>query len=127
MVTGSTPVATHVLHAAGIAFACKLRKAAVVTIAYCGDGATTEPDFLEGITFAAQHQLPVVFIHEQDDSSLLEMMSLPAGLEHVCIDGTNVVSVYSTMLAAMQYAREGHGPVLVEMKVRRFGNDRLSE
>jgi 2-oxoisovalerate dehydrogenase E1 component alpha subunit len=127
MVTGPAPVATQVLHAAGIAFACKLRKAAVVTIAYCGDGATAEPDFLEGITFAAQHQLPVVFVYEQDDSSLLEMMPLPAGLEHICIDGADVVSVYSTMRAAMQYAREGHGPVLVEMKVRRFGNDGLSE
>src|SRR5579859_6677661 len=41
-VTGSVPVATQMLHAAGIAFSCKLRKAAVVTVAYCGDGATTE-------------------------------------------------------------------------------------
>src|SRR5579859_3496083 len=69
MVTGSVPVATQVLHAAGIAFASKLRKAPVVTVAYCGDGATSEPDFLEGITFAARHQLPAVFICEQDDSS----------------------------------------------------------
>src|SRR6266581_998218 len=67
MISGAAPIATQVLHAAGIAFACKLRKAAVVTVAYCGDDATCEPDFLEGITFASQHQLPVVFVYEQDD------------------------------------------------------------
>src|SRR4051794_29464330 len=70
MVTGSVPIATQVLHAAGIAFAAKLRKASVVTVAYCGDGADGEPDFLEGITFAVHHQLPVVFVYEQDDSAL---------------------------------------------------------
>jgi len=46
MVTGPAPVATQILHAAGIAFASKLRKAAIVTVAYCGDGATSEPDVL---------------------------------------------------------------------------------
>src|SRR2546421_5235135 len=66
MVTGPAPVATQILHAAGIAFACKLRKARAVTVAYCGDGATAEPDFLEGIKFAALHRLAAVFICEQD-------------------------------------------------------------
>src|SRR6266581_6813700 len=59
-VAGPVPVSTQILHAAGIAFACKLRKGTAVTVAYCGDGANAEPDFLEGITFAAQHQLPAV-------------------------------------------------------------------
>ncbi|GAC1349431.1 MAG: 3-methyl-2-oxobutanoate dehydrogenase subunit alpha [Ktedonobacteraceae bacterium] len=119
MVTGPAPVATQVLHAAGIAFACKLRKAPVVTVAYCGDGAAAERDFLEGITFAAHHQLPAIFVYEQDDetSSSLQTLPLPNGLEHHCIDGTDVITVYTTMGAAMQHAREGHGPVLLEMKV----------
>jgi len=66
IVTGPAPVATQILHAAGIAFASKLRKSSAVTAAYCGDGATAEADFLEGVTFAALHQLPVVFVCEQD-------------------------------------------------------------
>src|SRR5947209_14654994 len=70
MVTGSVPVATQVLHAAGIAFAAKLRKASVVTVAYCGDGADSEPDFFEGITFAAQNQLPFVLVYERVNSFL---------------------------------------------------------
>jgi 2-oxoisovalerate dehydrogenase E1 component alpha subunit len=127
MVTGSTPVATHVLHAAGIAFASKLRKAAVVTVAYCGDGATAEPDFLEGITFAAQHQLPVVVVCEQDeDAPSLHTLPLPSHLEYNCIDGTDVVAVYEAMHTAMQYAREGRGPVLLAMSVHRFSPAELS-
>jgi 2-oxoisovalerate dehydrogenase E1 component subunit alpha len=127
MVTGPAPVATQILHAAGIAFACKLRKARSVTVAYCGDGATAEPDFLEGIRFAAQHQLPAVFVCEQDCihsdlsaiPSSLQTATLPDGLIHQRIDGTDVVDVYTAMQTAMQHAREGHGPVLLEMCVSR--------
>jgi TPP-dependent pyruvate/acetoin dehydrogenase alpha subunit len=143
-VTGPAPVATQLLHAAGIAFACKLRKASVVTVAYCGDGATTEPDFLEGLRFAAQHQLPVVFICEQAsmqqssgqaqesgtvgsrtglapvrDSTFPTNLSLPEGLTYRQVDGTDVVAVYQAMGIAMQHAREGRGPVLLEMHIVR--------
>lgn len=115
-VTGSVPVATQVLHAAGIAFAAKLRKASVVTVAYAGDGADNEPDFLEGITFAAQHQLPAVFVYEQDNSAS-SRQTLPEGLKHQSIDGTDIIAVYEATRAAMQHARAGHGPVLLEMNV----------
>lgn len=134
-VTGPAPVATQILHAAGIAFASKLRKAAVVTVAYCGDGATSESDFLEGLRFAAQHQLPVIFICEQDCTECADTMSestscmhtipLPAGLLHQRIDGTDVVTVHQHMQAAMQQAREQHQPILLEMSVSRPGLDNI--
>lgn len=124
IVTGPAPVATQILHAAGIAFACKLRKSAAVTVAYCGDGATSEPDFLEGVTFAALHRLPVVFVCEQDCTDIgqasMRGVSLPAGLEHHLIDGSDILVVHTAMQAAMQQAREGHGPGLLEMKVSRY-------
>jgi 2-oxoisovalerate dehydrogenase E1 component alpha subunit len=116
MVAGPTPVSTQILHAAGIAFACKLRKGSAVTVAYSGDGASAEADFLEGITFAAQHQLPAVFVYEQD-SSTESLASLPASLEYYEIDGMDVIAVYEAMSAAMQRAREGHGPALLELHV----------
>ena len=119
-VTGSVPVATQMLHAAGIAFSCKLRKVAVVTVAYCGDGATTEADFLAGILFAVQHQLPAIFICEQDDScASVQTLPLPANLVYHSIDGMDAPTVYATMQVAMQHARAGNGPVLLEMKVSR--------
>jgi 2-oxoisovalerate dehydrogenase E1 component alpha subunit len=129
MVTGPAPVATQLLHAAGIAFASKLRKASVVTVAYCGDGVTTEPDFLEGLRFASQHRLPVIFICEQAFThpptgtavppSCMHSLSLPGGLTHQQVDGTDVVTVYQSMQSAMQHARKGQGPILLEMYVVR--------
>lgn len=132
-VTGPTAGSTQILHAAGIAFACKLRKARVVTVAYCSDGVTSEPDFLAGIQFAAQHQLPVVFVCEQvcphsytDTSSCLRDITLPDGLSYQHIDGRDVMTVYNTMRTAMQHAREGYGPILLEMSTTRFTPDESS-
>jgi 2-oxoisovalerate dehydrogenase E1 component alpha subunit len=126
-VTVPAPTATQILHAAGIAFACKLRKAPIVTVAYCSDGTTAEPDFQEGIRFAAQHQLPVVFICEQDctpnntnSSSIMHLSNLPAGLTQQHIHGSDIIAVYIAMQAATQHARSGQGPMLLEMSVTRF-------
>lgn len=123
LVTGPAPVATQIMHAAGIAFACKLRKSSAVTVAYCGDGATAEPDFLEGLTFAALHQLPALFICEQDTPvtqiTTLSQLALPAGLAHHRIDGSDVWAVHTAMQAALQHARAGQGPSLLEMCVTR--------
>lgn len=123
LVTAPAPVATQILHAAGIAFACKLRKAPAITLAYCGDGATAEPDFLEGITFAAQHQLPAIFICEQDCTdpsiSTLSKLSLPDGLEYSQIDGSQVLSVYTATQDAIERAHANRGPTLLEIRVTR--------
>jgi 2-oxoisovalerate dehydrogenase E1 component alpha subunit len=126
LVSGPAPVATQIMHAAGIAFACKLRKSSAVTVAYCGDGATAEADFREGISFAAHHQLAALFICEQDRSSsqtsTLSTLILPPGLRHICIDGGDVLAVYTATQEAMQRARSGHGPTLLELCVVRHGS-----
>lgn len=129
MVAGTAPVATQILHAAGIAFASKQRKASATTIAYCGDDAITEPDFLEGITFSAHHQLPVVYICERNISysrnptkpeiSSLQTMMHSFNIDYHRIDGSDVISVYEAMRAAIQHTRVGHGPVLLEIQVCR--------
>lgn len=123
LVTAPAPVATQIMHAAGIAFACKLRKASAVTVAYCGDGATAEPDFLEGITFAAQHQLSAIFICEQDtpdgQSTTLSRLELPEGLYYDRIDGSDVLLVYEAMQAALRRAHAGQGPTLLETCITR--------
>lgn len=130
-VTGPAPVATQILHAAGIAFASKLRKTRAVTVAYCGDGATTEPDFLEGIRFSTQNRLPVIFICEQDCTPTcpgdalsmqlkqLKHLHLPHTITHRRIDGTDVIAVHTAMCEAMQNARDGQGPVLLELCITR--------
>lgn len=137
-ITGPVPTATQLLHAAGIAFASKLRKASVVTIAYCDTEAICEPDFAEAIRFAAQHTLPVVFLCEnyclpdvskkintnsntetivQLRPSCLQDMTLPTELAYQRIDGIDIVTVYSAMRQVMDHARSGAGPALLEMMV----------
>lgn len=132
-VTGPAPIATQILHAAGIAFASKLRQAPVVTIAYCSDDAIHEADFLEGIHFAAQHQLPIVFVcehnHRQPTSDApynhscinsATGITLPSSLTHEQCDGADVIAVHDAMRAAMQRAREQRGPTFLELHVQRF-------
>ena len=121
-VTGPVPAATQILHAAGIAFASKLRKVPVVTIAYCGDDVVSEADFLEGIRFSAQHHLPIIFIceHNYEDTlssttSCLTVDILPEDITHKYINGTDVLRVYKTMQDAMAHTRAGNGPVLLEV------------
>ncbi len=127
MVTEAVPTATQALHAAGIAFACKLRKAPVVTVDYCSDGATTEADFYEAISFSAHHQLPIVFVCEQDCThdeaatfSPPHGATQPGNLTYQCIDGGDVLVVYQAMQRAMRHAREGHGPVLLDLRIIRL-------
>ena len=123
VVHGNASTATHILHAAGIAFAAKLRKATAVTIAYCSDSITSEPDFLEGIRFAALQQLPVVFVCEQSCSTSNSLQTsscfstLPEGLTHQHIDGTDIVQIYQAMQAIVQQIRAGNGPMLLELAI----------
>lgn len=142
-ITSPAPVATQLLHAAGIAFASKLRKAPVVTVAYCDAEAVHEPDFTEAMHFAAQHQLPVIFICENRSSSdvstdtstfakaeiqarplpsCLQDMTLPGELAYQRIDGTDIVAVYSAMRQVMDHARSGAGPTLLEMIIPEKGS-----
>ncbi len=132
-VTAPAPMATQLLHASGIAFACKLRKASVVTVAYCDDGVIAEADFLESIHFSAQHQLPIIFICEHARNSALATralppsclrdIALPDGLAHHHIDGTDVVAVYTAMHVAMQYVRGNNGPFLLELSIVRCASN----
>jgi 2-oxoisovalerate dehydrogenase E1 component alpha subunit len=138
IVHGSVATATHILHAAGIAFSSKLRKAAATTIAYCGDGATSAPDFQEGMRFAAQHHLPVIFLCEQacavsPDTSTISVPScfdtLPSEMMHQRVDGMDVVQVYEAMRRSVEQVRNGEGPILLELAITRtpstYENDAL--
>jgi 2-oxoisovalerate dehydrogenase E1 component subunit alpha len=125
MVTEAVPPATQALHAAGIAFACKLRKAPVVTVDYCSDEATTEADFYEAISFATHHQLPIVFVCEQDcahgePAAFSPPHGASGNLTYQPVDGGNVITVQQAMQQAMSHARAGHGPVLLDLRITRL-------
>ncbi|MCJ7624148.1 MAG: thiamine pyrophosphate-dependent dehydrogenase E1 component subunit alpha [Anaerolineaceae bacterium] len=128
----STPVATQVLHAVGIGQAIKLKNEDKVVLASMGEGATSQGEWYEAVNWAAVHKLPVIFFVQnnrlaistrQEQQMAVENVSEKAaglGLPGVTVDGTDAVAVYRTVLGAVENARTGMGPSLVEAQVYRI-------
>jgi pyruvate dehydrogenase E1 component alpha subunit len=134
---GAAPPAVHfvpyavflgasVPHAAGSALSDKVNGRAKVTLAFCGEGATSEGDFYEGINFAGALHVPLVVIvqnnqwcisvpaHRQSAVPTFAHKALAAGLRHARVDGNDVMAVYEKTHEAVQRARQGDGPSLIE-------------
>jgi 2-oxoisovalerate dehydrogenase E1 component alpha subunit len=132
IVTQSSPVTTQFLHATGIAYAAKLRREPDVCYASCGEGSTSQGDFHEALNFAAIHRLPVVFFVQNNDIAisvpLAKQMAVQQvadraaayGMPGVQVDGGDVLATYEVTRAAVERARRGDGPSLVEARCARF-------
>ena len=129
----SSVIAAQTPHAVGAAYAIKYRQEhgrAVLTT--FGDGATSEGEWHESLNFAAVHALPIVFLCENNEwaiSTPLRMqMAQPDvfkraagyGMPGTAVDGFDPLAVYAAVKAAMDRARSGGGPTLVEAKCYRF-------
>ncbi|HUY10535.1 MAG TPA: thiamine pyrophosphate-dependent dehydrogenase E1 component subunit alpha [Candidatus Dormibacteraeota bacterium] len=126
IVTGGSPVATQILHAVGVAQAFKYRKEDRVVVASVGEGGTSEGDWHEGLNWAAIHQLPVIFLVENNSFAISVPQSLQMAVEHVSeraagygmpgqwVDGGDVLAVYRAASEAVERARRGGGPTLLE-------------
>lgn len=137
--TVSIPVSTHVPHAVGAAWAAKIKKQNIVAAAYFGDGATSEGDFHEGMNFAGVFKTPTVFIcqnnqyaislprEKQTASKTLAQKALAYGFEGIQVDGNDVLAVYSATKAAVEKARAGEGPTLIECFTYRLGAHTTSD
>ncbi len=120
------PVATQIPHAAGLAYAVKFKKEEDVVMVFHGDGATSEGDFHEGLNFAAVFQTPTVFVcqnnqwaisiprSKQTYSKTLAQKALAYGMPGIQVDGNDVLAVYSAAKDAVERARSGEGPTLIE-------------
>jgi pyruvate dehydrogenase E1 component alpha subunit len=120
------PIATHVPHAAGLAWGKKLRGEPVVAMAFFGDGATSEGAFHEGVNFAAVMNAPAVFvcnnnqwaistpIEAQTRAETLADKAVGYGIPGVRVDGLDVLAVYEAAREAVERARSGGGPTLIE-------------
>jgi pyruvate dehydrogenase E1 component alpha subunit/2-oxoisovalerate dehydrogenase E1 component alpha subunit len=129
----SSCVATQLPHAAGLAWAAKMRKDPVVVLAYLGEGATSAEDFHSGINFAAVYRVPAVFVCEnnqwaistpvsrQTASQTFAIKALAYGMPGVRVDGNDVLAVLATVLDAAARARAGGGPTLIEAVTYRMG------
>ncbi|WP_026549053.1 thiamine pyrophosphate-dependent enzyme [Arthrobacter sp. Br18] len=130
--TQATPLATQLLHAVGVAHAAKLRGENTVVLALCGDGATSEGDFHEALNFAAVFHVPVVFFIQNNEYAIsvpLKNQSVAPSLAHKAIgygmpgervDGNDLAALLSVLGAAVDRARDGGGPSLVEAHTYRM-------
>jgi 2-oxoisovalerate dehydrogenase E1 component alpha subunit len=129
--TGS-PVTTQLLHAAGIALAMKMRGEDAVCLTAIGEGSTSGGDFHEALNFAATHKLAVVFIVENNGYAIsvpvekqmptpdVSDRALAYGIPGVSVDGNDAIACYRAAHDAVQRARRGDGPTLLEAKVHRL-------
>ncbi len=120
------PIATHVPHAAGFAWGMRLRGEPACAIAYFGDGATSEGAFHEGANFAAVMRAPLVLlcnnnqwaistpIEAQTAAATLADKAIGYGMPGVRVDGADVLAVYEATVEAVERARAGDGPTLIE-------------
>jgi pyruvate dehydrogenase E1 component alpha subunit len=120
------PVATQLPHAVGLAYAAQYRGDDAVVMVYFGDGATSEGDFHEALNFAGVWHVPVVFVcqnnqwaisvplKKQTQSRTLAQKALAYGFPGIQVDGNDVLAVYAASREAVDRAREGRGPTLIE-------------
>lgn len=128
------PVGTHACHAVGVAYAFKYRRESRVAVAIMGDGATSKGDFYESINAAGVWQLPVVFVINnnqwaisvpraaQSAAETLAQKAIAAGFPGEQIDGNDVIAVRHGTAAAVEKARAGGGPTLLECLSYRLGD-----
>ena len=128
----SSPVATQVLHAVGIALAAKIRRTGQVAMTELGEGSSNQGDFHEGLNFAGIHRLPVVFVVENNGYAISVPLAMQSPIENladraaaygfpgVVVDGSDVLACYRAGRDAIERARGGEGPTLIEAKVMRL-------
>jgi 2-oxoisovalerate dehydrogenase E1 component alpha subunit len=128
------PVGTHAPHAAGVALAFQLRRESRVAVCSLGDGATSKGDVYEAMNFAGVRRLPLVFFvnnnqwaisvprDQQTAAETLAQKAIAAGFPGIQVDGNDVVAVRQAVTEAIETARAGGGPSLVEALTYRLSD-----
>jgi len=122
----SVPVGSQIIHAVGLGWAARYRQTDNVAMAFFGDGATSEGDFHEGLNFASVFQVPAIFVcqnnhwaisiprSKQTRSKTLAQKALAYGMPGIQVDGNDILAVYVAAQEAVDRARSGGGPTLIE-------------
>lgn len=130
--TGSSPVATQVTQAAGLAWAFKLRGEPGVAAAFLGEGSTNQGEFHEALNFAAVHRVPLIVVVENNGYAIsvpqAHQMAIHNvadraagyGIPGVVVQGSDPLAVYEAARAARERALRGEGPTLIEAKTYRY-------
>ena len=135
----SSPIGTQLTHAAGAGMAARIRGDDTVFMTFCGDGGTSSNDFHAGMNFAAVFKAPVVFVCENnqwaisvplDKQMASESIAIKAdayGMPGVRVDGNDILAVYRVCKEAVDRARAGDGPTLVETVTYRMAGHSSSD
>ncbi len=129
----TVPIASQLPHAVGYSYVTKMRGEPTVSVAYFGDGATSETDFHSGMNFAGVWKTPTVFIcannlyaisvpyDKQTASETIAQKANAYGFEGLRVDGMDPIAVYLATRLAARRARDGNGPTLIEAMTYRYG------
>ncbi len=129
----NVPIASQFNHAVGIGMASKFQNLDEVTIAFVGEGGTSEGEFHEALNFAAVFNTPNIFIiqnngyaislprEKQTKSKTLAQKAIAYGIEGIQVDGNDILAMYSATKEAVERARNGGGPTLIEAVTYRLG------
>jgi pyruvate dehydrogenase E1 component alpha subunit len=132
MMPSNAIVGANVPHATGAALGFKLRGLDRVAVSFFGDGATNSGAFHEGINLAAVKDAPVIFVCENNQYAASTHISLTTRIENIAerasaygipgftVDGMDVLAVYRSAQEAIDRARNGQGPTLLEYKCYRY-------
>jgi 2-oxoisovalerate dehydrogenase E1 component alpha subunit len=122
----STPLATQALHAVGLATAAKLKGDDTVALAFLGDGSTSEGDASEAFNFASVWQAPAVFliqnnqyaisvpVAKQTHARTFADKAIGYGMPGYFVDGNDAAAMFAVLCSAIERARSGGGPTLIE-------------
>lgn len=128
------PIASHSCHATGAAYAFKIRRQPRVVVCFLGDGATSKGDFYESLNAAGAWQVPVVFVvcnnqwaisvplRKQTAAGTLAQKAVAAGIASEQVDGNDAIAVRAAAEFAIECARAGEGPQLIEALTYRIGD-----
>jgi pyruvate dehydrogenase E1 component alpha subunit len=135
----SVPVGSQIPHAVGISFASRYRNEKSVTLCFFGDGGSSEGDFHEGLNFAGVMKTPTVFVCQnnqwaislprelQTSSKTIAQKAVAYGFPGILVDGNDVLALYSATLEAVERARNGDGPTLIESFTYRLSDHTTSD
>ncbi|HZU85383.1 MAG TPA: thiamine pyrophosphate-dependent enzyme [Polyangiaceae bacterium] len=138
-VSWSSCIGPQLPQAVGAAWAMRARAAGTVALAFCGDGATSQPDFHVAMNFAAVWGVPCVVVcqnnhwsisvptSKQTASATLAVKARAYGMPGVRVDGNDVLAVYAVVREAVDRARAGGGPAFVEAVTYRMGAHSTSD
>ena len=139
VVAPSSNICTQLPHAVGVALGARMRGDKVATISYFGDGGTSSNDFHSALNFAGVFKVPTVFlcrnngyaislpVTRQTASRSLATKSVAYGIEGVQVDGNDVLAVYWATKKALDKARRGKGPTLIEAITYRMSHHSTSD